>query len=80
MGEAALSVGLGPFMKLRRLRYATLMCVRLCGPIKFAEAGPTSPLFYKGILSSRFGSREAGSLPFSRLFLSGIIIAALLAL
>jgi len=80
VGEAVLTVGLGPFSILRRLSYATLWCTSVCGPIKSSVTGPLSPLFYKGILCTSRVTWKAGTLRNSNLFLSGIIIAALLAL
>merc|ERR1712212_1025013 len=50
VGEAVVSVGLGPFTNLRRLRYASLWFVSVSEPIKTTETGPLSPLFYKGFL------------------------------
>jgi len=75
-GDATPSFGLCPFGILRSLSYASLWCARALSPIKTTEAGPLSPLFYKGILRARIRS----SLPFSHLFLAGIIIASVLAL
>ena len=79
-GVATLSFGPGPFMMLMRVSYATLWIIKTSGTVVNTENGPLSPLFYKGIISARFRSREAGKLQFTNLFLSSLIIAALLAL
>merc|ERR1712212_30690 len=78
--DSVVTLGLGPFMILRGLSYATLCSANVCSRVKATETGPLSPLFYKGILSSGLLYRSTGTLPHSALFLSGIIIAALLAL
>jgi len=80
VGEAGLPFALGPLSMLRRLRYATLWFVNVSGPIKNTEAGPLSPLFYKVFYRSRGRATGAITARLPSLFLSGIIIAALLAL
>jgi len=78
--EDGLSTGVDPFAILSRLRNATLWCVNFCGPIVSTVTGPLSPLFYKERIIAGTRSRKAGALRFSNLFLTGIIIVALLAL
>lgn len=80
MWAAPLSCESDPFIRLRKVSYAALWCVNLGIPIKATEAGPLSPLFYKGLHKAGFvtGTAYAGSFP--TLFSAGIILAALLAL